>query len=143
MKKIIGLDLGTKTLGIAISDKLHIAAYGYENFKFPFLDDETALNHLFNILEKEDVNEMCLGLPLHMSGESSPSSKRALEFRDKILARNPNLKVEMIDERLTTVIANKRLLEADLSRKKRKNVIDKMAAVVILESYLQRRKNHG
>ena len=78
-----------------------------------------------------------------MSGESSPSSKRALEFRDKILARNPNLKVEMIDERLTTVIANKRLLEADLSRKKRKNVIDKMAAVVILESYLQRRKNHG
>lgn len=143
MKKIIGLDLGTKTLGIAISDKLHIAAYGYENFKFPFLEDEVAINRLLKILDEEDVDEICLGLPLHMSGQSSPQSERALRFRDKILEKRPNLKIEMVDERLTTVIANKRLLEADLSRKKRKEVIDKMAAVVILESYLQRRKNNG
>ncbi|NCA96717.1 MAG: Holliday junction resolvase RuvX [Bacteroidia bacterium] len=139
MKKIIGLDLGTKTLGIAITDSLHIAAHGYENFLFEEGNYKKARQHVLEILNKEDVDELCIGLPLHMSGETSKRSESTLRFRDDLLVDCPNLKIAMVDERMTSIIANNRLLEADLSRSKRKAVIDKMSAVVILESYMEMR----
>jgi len=139
MKKLIGLDLGTKTLGIAMSDSLHIAAHGYENYVFEEGNYKKARQHVLEILDKEDVDELCLGLPLHMSGQASKRSESTLRFRDDLLAERPTLKITMVDERMTSIIANKRLLEADLSRSKRKAVIDKMSAVVILESYMEMR----
>ncbi len=140
MKKILGLDLGTKTLGIAISDSLGIAAHGYENFVFEFGNYKKAREHVVEILKKEGIEEIALGLPLHMSGEMSPRAESCLRFKDDLLKENLNLKIVMVDERMTTIIANNRLLEADLSRNKRKQVIDKMSAVVILESYMATRK---
>ncbi|MFA5481649.1 MAG: Holliday junction resolvase RuvX [Bacilli bacterium] len=139
MKKIIALDLGTKSLGIAITDALHIAAHGYENYLFEDGNYKKARAHLFEILNKEGVEEICIGLPLHMSGKTSERSESCLRFRDDLLLERPNLKIAMVDERMTSIIANKRLLEADLSRNKRKAVIDKMSAVVILESYMETR----
>lgn len=140
MKKILGLDLGTKTLGIAISDSLGIAAHGLENFAFEFGNYKKAREHVLEIVERENIEEIALGLPLHMSGEMSQRAESAIRFKDDLLKENPNLKIVMIDERMTTIIANRRLLEADLSRNKRKQVIDEMSAVVILESYMATRK---
>ena len=77
-----------------------------------------------------------------MNGEISERAKSCLRFKDDLLKDNPNLKITMVDERMTTIIANRRLLEADLSHKKRKEVIDKMSAVVILESYMMTRKGN-
>lgn len=140
MKKIIGLDLGTKTLGIAISDALGIA-HGYENFNFEFGNYKKAREHVLELAKKESIDEIALGYPLHMSGEESERSKSTRKFKDDLLKENPNLKIVLVDERMTTIIANNRLLEANLSAKKRKEVIDKMSAVVILESYLAMRKD--
>ena len=142
MNKLLGLDLGTKTLGIAISDALLIAAHGYENFTFEPGNYKKAREHVLKICDEEDITEIALGYPLHMNGEISERAKSCLRFKDDLLKDNPNLKITMVDERMTTIIANRRLLEADLSHKKRKEVIDKMSAVVILESYMMTRKGN-
>ncbi|MCR5332898.1 MAG: Holliday junction resolvase RuvX [Bacilli bacterium] len=142
MKKILGLDLGTKTLGIALSDSLGIAAHGYENFTFEFGNYKKARERVLEICQKENVDEIALGYPLHMSGEVSPRAESSKRFKEDLEKENPNLKITLVDERLTTVIAHKRLMEADLSRKKRKDVIDEMSAVVILETYMQTRKGY-
>ena len=139
MNKVLGLDLGTRTLGSAISDVLGIA-HGYEEFRFLEGAYKQAIKRVLEVCEKEKVTEIALGYPLNMDrseGETALSSKR---FKNSLLEANPNLKISLVDERMTTIIATKRLLEADLSRNKRHKVIDKQAAVVILESYLQRKE---
>lgn len=137
--KVLGLDLGEKTLGIAESDLMGIIAQGIENFRFEDNNYDIALDRVIYYVKKDDIKEIALGLPLHMSGDESEHSKLARLFKTMIEKKLPNIKVVLIDERWTTKQANRRLLEADLSRKKRKNVIDKMSAVVILETYLQMR----
>jgi len=139
--RALGLDLGTKTLGMAVSDSLGIAAHGVETFRFESGAYKKAREHVIAYVQKENIREVALGLPLHMSGQPSERSESALRFRDDLLAMMPELTIVMIDERMTTMLANKRLLEADLSRAKRHEVIDTMSAVAILETYLaQRRK---
>ncbi len=135
--KVMGLDLGEKTLGIAISDPLRIIANGIETFRFQELDLNSALERVKFYVQKEGIQEIALGLPLHMSGEESDHSKMCMKFKEMIEKSIPNVKVNMVDERWTTKQANRFLLEADLSRNKRKKVIDKMAAVIILETFLQ------
>ena len=135
--KVMGLDLGEKTLGIAISDPLRIIANGIETFRFQELDLSSALERVKFYVQKEGIQEIALGLPLHMSGEESDHSKMCMKFKEMIEKSIPNVKVNMVDERWTTKQANRFLLEADLSRNKRKKVIDKMAAVINLETYLQ------
>ena len=137
--KVLGLDLGEKTLGIAESDLMGIIAQGIENFRFEDNNYDRALDRVIYYVKKDDIKEIALGLPLHMSGDESEHSKLARHFKTMIEEKLPNIKVVLIDERWTTKQANRRLLEADLSRKKIKNVIDKMSAVVILETYLQMR----
>ena len=137
--KVLGLDLGEKTLGIAESDLMGIIAQGIENFRFEDNNYDIALDRVIYYVKKDDIKEIALGLPLHMSGDESEHSKLARLFKTMIEEKLPTIKVVLIDERWTTKQANRRLLEADLSRKKRKNVIDKMSAVVILETYLQMR----
>lgn len=141
MNKIIGLDLGSKTLGIAISDALGIAAHGLENFRFNEGGYQTAIKHALEVLKQQNVNEVALGLALNMDGSESKSSETARKFREELLKNNPNLKVEMVDERMSTMVAHQILLEANLSRAKRKKVIDMESAVVILETYMEQKKN--
>lgn len=137
--KVLGLDLGEKTLGIAMSDLMGIIAQGVENYRFEDNNYSLALERAIYYIKKENIKEVALGLPLHMSGDESDHSILARKFKIMLEEKIPNLKVVLVDERWTTKQANRRLLEADLSRKKRKNVIDKMAAVVILDTYLQMR----
>ena len=139
MPRIIGFDLGRKSLGIAICDPLMIAAHGYENYRFSDGAFRNATNHAIEVIKKEEVDEVCIGLALNMDGSESDSSRSARHFKADLEAALPGLKVTLVDERLTTVMANRRLLEADLSRNKRKQVIDMMSAVVILETYLASR----
>lgn len=137
MEKIIGLDLGTKTLGISISDSLGIV-HGYENYVFPEFYYKKARERVLEIASKENVNKLVLGYPLHMNGEISERAKSCLRFKEDLLKDNPNLIIEMIDERLTTVEANERMIEMNLSSRRRKEIIDMMSAVVILETYINK-----
>ena len=139
MDKVLGLDLGTRTLGIAISDVLGIA-HGYEEFRFLEGAYKQAVKKVLEVCEKEKVTEIALGYPLNMDGSEGEKALSSKRFKNSLLEANPNLKISLVDERMTTIIATKRLLEADLSRNKRHKVIDKQAAVVILESYLQRKE---
>lgn len=141
MKRIIGLDLGTRTCGIAISDTLGIA-HGYENFRFLDGAYKQCLSHIMEVLKKEDVHEIALGYPLNMNGTVGERAESCARFKEELLALDPTLKIELVDERMTTMIATKRLLEADLSRAKRHAVIDQQSAVVILESYLEAKENN-
>lgn len=137
--KVLGLDLGEKTLGVAESDLMGVIAQGIETYRFPDNDFDQALERVLFYLRKDQIKEIALGLPLHMSGDESDHSRLARRFKEMIEASAPGVKVVLIDERWTTKQANRYLMEADLSRAKRKKVIDKMAAVVILETYLQMR----
>jgi len=139
MGRMIGLDLGTRTLGIAMSDALGIIATGIETFRFLDGHYDSALQRVAELVKLHQVQEIVLGLPLHMSGESGEGTQRSLAFAQQIEAQL-GIKPVMLDERWTTQLAKQRLLDADLSRKKRKQVIDKMAAVVILQNYLDRKR---
>ncbi len=139
MGKVIGLDLGTRTLGIAISDSLGMIAYGRETYRFEEGNYQKAAHYIVDYAKNENVQEFALGLPLHMNGDVGERAQSAMRFKEELLALNPDLKITLVDERMSTMLATRRLLEADVSRKKRKKVVDKMAAVVILETYLAQR----
>ena len=138
--KVLGLDLGDKTLGIAISDVMGIISSGVETFRFEEKDLNAALNRTKYYIEKEGIKEVALGLPLHMSGEESPHSLMCREFKTMLENEVKGIRVFLVDERWTTKQATRTLLSADMSRNKRKKVIDKMAAQVILDTYLLGRK---
>ena len=138
MGRLLGLDLGTRTCGIAVSDPMGIIASGYENYRFRENDFDNALMHIKEICDKMNIEKIIIGLPKHMNGDLGEKCELVLAFKEK-LEKLTNLEVITVDERWTTVIANRRLLDADLSRKKRKEVIDKMAAVEILQGYLNRK----
>lgn len=133
--KILGLDLGSKTVGIALSDALGITAQGIETYIFPDDDYEQALNKIKEIVQKEGVKKIVLGYPKNMNGTIGPRGKISEEFANNLRNRL-NVEVILWDERMTTVQAQKILIDANISRQKRKKIIDKMAAVVILQSYL-------
>ena len=138
--KVLGLDLGEKSLGIAVSDLMGIIATGVENFRFESMDFDKAMERVKFYVKRDNIKEIALGLPLHMSGDESDHSLMCRDFKARIEKEIPGVKVALVDERWTTKQANRYLLEADLSRNKRKKVIDKMAAVCILEAYLPTRK---
>ena len=133
--KVLGLDLGSRTLGIAISDALGIIATGVETYRFEDDRYDLALNRVIEIVKEKKVNKVVLGYPKHMNGDIGEKAKLCEDFKAKVEDAT-GLEVILVDERWTTKLAESRLLEADVSRKKRKKVIDKMAAVVILQSYL-------
>lgn len=135
--KILALDLGTKTLGLAISDNLGMLAHPYRTIKYSNLDD--LFKELSLIIEKEKVLELVLGLPKNMDNSLGFASERSLEF-EKELRKRYNIPVTLIDERLSTKEAENILIKNNLRRDKRKEKIDSMAAVIILENYLNRRK---
>ena len=135
--RVLGLDLGSVTCGVDVSDPLKIVARSVETIRFPAEENDIAVDRIKQLCKELDVDTIVLGLPKHMNNDIGIRAQIALEFKDK-LEDALNIKVVMVDERLTTVAANKVLLSADVSRKKRKKVIDQMAAVQILQGYLDR-----
>ena len=127
MDRIIGLDLGSKTCGVSICDALHITCRALTTVRFESDDYDACLEEVLKLLQENKVKEVVLGLPKHMNGD--------IGIRGEI---SSGIKVHLWDERLTTVAAEKILLQGDVSRKKRKKVIDQMAAVQILQSFLDR-----
>lgn len=135
--RIMGLDLGEKTIGVAMSDSLAMTAQGIKVIRRLYKETQE-LQELSDLIKEYQVNEIVLGYPKNMNGTIGESAKKSEEFAEK-LKENFNLPVKLWDERLSTVGAQRALLEADVSRAKRKKVIDKMAAVFILQGYLNSR----
>ncbi len=135
MKRVLGLDLGTKTLGIAMSDELGIA-HGYETFRYEEFNYKKGREHVIELCQKYDIDEIALGIPYYASGDISPRAESCLRFKDDLLKLNPNLKINMIDESYSTIEADELLKEQNMSYYKRKVIIDEMAALVILNRYL-------
>ena len=138
--KYLGLDLGTRTLGLSISDLTHTIASTYKTIRYEENDYEFLLNELKNIIEEEKIGKLVLGLPKNMNNTIGESAERCMNFK-KFLEENLNIVVEMQDERLTTKEATNYMIEANMSRKKRKQKIDSLAANIILQTYLDRKKD--
>ncbi len=135
--RAIGLDLGSKTVGVALSDLMRMIAQPKTTIRFESDDYETAIAEVVKIIKENDVTTIVLGLPKHMNGDIGERAQISLDFGKK-LEELLNMEVIYWDERLTTAAANRILLQADVSRKNRKKVIDQMAAVQILQGYLDR-----
>jgi putative Holliday junction resolvase len=133
--KVIGLDLGSVTLGVAISDALGIIANPIGTYKINKNDLQDALNCVKILVNEHQIGRVVLGLPKNMNGSIGFQAEYSLEFK-KILESELNLEVVMIDERLTSRMANQVMIKADVSRKKRKANVDKLAATIILQAYL-------
>lgn len=131
--KILGLDYGDRKIGVAISDAFGWTAQGLE--VIVRRDDEEVLQRLGTIVREHGVEEFVLGMPKNMNGSIGPRGELSKAFAET-LKQTFGLPVHLWDERLSTVSAERTLLEADVSRKKRRQVVDKMAATIILQTYL-------
>lgn len=136
--RIMGLDVGSKTVGVAISDPLGFTAQGLEIIKIDEESGNFGFDRLAELVKEHKVDKFVVGLPKNMNNTSGPRVEASQAYGDKITELF-NLPVEYQDERLTTVQAERMLVEqADISRGKRKKVIDKLAAQLILQNYLDR-----
>lgn len=136
--RIMGLDVGSKTVGVAISDPLGFTAQGLEIIQIDEEKEQFGFERLTELVEQYKVDKFVLGLPKNMNNTSGPRVEASKAYGEKI-AQLFQIPVEYQDERLTTVAAERMLIEqADISRSKRKKVIDKLAAQLILQNYLDR-----
>lgn len=133
MERIMGLDVGDKTIGVAISDPLLLTAQGLETIRRENIKSD--IDELEKIIEKFNITKIVVGIPKNMNNTIGPQGEKVLSFIDK-LKKRISIEIVLQDERLTTVSAERILIEGDLSRKKRKKVIDMVAATYILQSYL-------
>lgn len=133
--RIMALDVGSQTIGVAVSDLFGWTAQGLETIRHT--TREADFKRLRELVDEYKVEEFVLGMPLNMNGTKGMRAERTEAFAEELAKAFPEIPYHFWDERLTTVMAQKQLIAADVSRKKRKKVIDKMAAVVILEGYLQ------
>lgn len=134
--RYLGLDLGTKTLGISVSDKTNTIASPLKTIRFKESDYESVIPELKMIVLEKGITDFVLGLPKNMNNSLGFASERSMTFK-KLLEDNFFLPVHLVDERLTTVEAEHILLMNDTSRKKRKKVIDNVASSLILDTYLK------
>lgn len=132
--RILGLDLGSRTCGVAVSDVMGMIARPVETVRFDEDDYESCLEKLKKHIQEFQIKKVVLGLPKHMNGDVGIRGEISIKFKEKL--EGLGLEVILWDERLTTVAATKILIAADVSRKKRKQVVDQMAAVGILQNYL-------
>ncbi len=139
MDKVLGLDLGRKTLGIAKSDILGIV-HPYKLIRFEKDDYESLLEPIKEILKEFQIKEVVLGLPLHLDGSQSKMSETCLKFKKMLENYIDDINVIMIDERLTTVESHELLKEMNVDLKKHKDYVDMLAACQILKSYLYRKE---
>lgn len=133
--KIMGLDVGSKTVGVAISDALGWTAQGIETIKINEAIGEFGIERIKELVKQHNVTEFVVGYPKNMNNTIGPRGEASEDYK-RLLEDTFGFPVKLWDERLTTMAAERMLIEADVSRKKRKLVIDKMAAVMILQGYL-------
>ena len=131
--RIMGLDIGDKTIGVAVSDLMGMTAQGIKTIKRTSKKND--IEEIKQIIKEKQVNLIVSGLPKNMNGTVGPQGEKVQKFCE-LIKEETGLNIEFWDERLTTVAAEKTPITADVSRKKRKNVIDMMAAVLILQGYL-------
>ncbi|MGI5849793.1 MAG: Holliday junction resolvase RuvX [Christensenellales bacterium] len=136
MRRIMGIDIGEKRIGIAVSDMLGMTAQGVETYERKGQGDVVYIADKAKMLGAELI---VAGLPLNMNGSEGPSAEKVRQFMDEV--EQLGMLIAFQDERLTTVSAERTLLEADMSRKKRRQVVDKLAAVYILSTYLDTHAN--
>ncbi len=140
----MALDVGDKTIGVAVSDPLGIIAQGITTVERIGIKKDT--NRIVDYVKEYECSAVVLGLPINLDGSDSVQTQKVYDFKTKLENKFrstglSHVKLEWQDERLTTVMAERVLIDADVSRKNRKKVIDKQAAVIILQSYLDRMSN--
>jgi putative Holliday junction resolvase len=135
----MGLDVGEKTIGVAISDPLGLTAQGIVTLKRKN-DFKLEVKELHGLVLDYEITQIVVGLPKNMDGSTGPQAQKAIKYA-KMLKQALNLPVILWDERLSTLMVNRTLLEANVSRAGRKKVIDKLAATVLLQSFLDRESN--
>jgi putative Holliday junction resolvase len=133
--RILGLDIGSKRIGVAISDELGFTAQGLETLNCKSPEEDAAA--IFRLTEKYNAEKIVVGIPYNMDGTEGPQAEKVRAIIETIKQR-VTVPIREWDERLSTVAAERVLLEADMSRSKRRKVIDKLAAVLILQGYLDR-----
>ena len=134
--RCLGLDLGTKTLGLALSDKSNLIASPFKVLRWDGENYDLLFKELDSIIKDNQITDLVLGLPKNMNNTLGFAAERSLKFKDALEERY-KLNITLIDERLSTVEATNYLLDADMSRKKRKQVVDGVAASIILDTYLK------
>ncbi|MBR0439484.1 MAG: Holliday junction resolvase RuvX [Bacilli bacterium] len=140
LDRVLGLDLGTTTLGIAYSDPFGFV-HGIETFRFDKNQYIVARKHVLKLVEEMMIKEIAIGLPLHLSGEMSEMANNVIRFKDDLLKENPHLIINLVDERLSSVSANRSISEQGLNHKKRKESVDRIAACIILDTYIRMKGN--
>ena len=138
--RYLGLDLGTKTLGVSISDRTNSIASFVKVIRFKSEDYESVIPELKEIIDNNKITHIALGYPKNMDNSCGFASKRSENFKN-LLEKHIDIEITLVDERLTTLEAENILISMDKSRKQRKEVIDGFASCLILESFIRERKN--
>ena len=138
--RMVGIDYGEARVGIAITDELNITVQGLETIKRNG-SDKVILKRLDEIFEKYDVGTIVVGMPLNMNGTISKRAEITEEFIHKLKCKYNKIKIETVDERLTTVEAHRTMNFLDVKKNKKRNIVDTISAVYILETYLNKFKN--
>ena len=138
--RVMGLDVGSKTVGVAISDAFGWTAQGIETIKIDEANEKFGIERIAELMKMHEVSSFVVGYPKNMNNTIGPRAEASERFAE-LLRETFEKPVSLWDERLTTSAAEKMLISADVSRKKRKAVIDKMAAVMILQGYLDSQSN--
>ena len=140
--RYLGIELGSTTVGLAMSDTTFTIAYTYKTIFFKDEDYNSTINEIKDIIKEYNITKIILGLPKNMNNTLGERAEITLKYKE-LLEKSTDLPVIMFDERLTSVISNSILIEADMSRKKRKKKVDSIAAQIILQDYLNKEKNNG
>ena len=136
--RIMGLDIGDKTIGVAVSDLMGITAQGVKTIRR--VGKKKDIEALKEIIKERQVNKIVSGLPKNMNGTLGPQGEKVIKFCE-LLEQETGIKIEYWDERLSTVAAERTLIQGNVRRENRKGVIDMVAAVIILQGYLDRQRN--
>ena len=136
--RIMGLDVGDKTIGVSVSDLMGLTAQGVKTVKR--VGKKKDIESLKEIIKEREVNKIVSGLPKNMNGTLGPQGEKVIKFC-QLLEQETGIKVEYWDERLSTVAAERTLIQGNVRRENRKGVIDMVAAVIILQGYLDRQRN--
>ena len=136
--RIMGLDVGDKTIGVAVSDLMGLTAQGVKTIKR--VGKEKDIEALKEIIKERQVNKIVSGLPKNMNGTLGPQGEKVIKFCE-LLEEETGIKIEYWDERLSTVASERTLIQGNVRRENRKGVIDMVAAVIILQGYLDRQRN--
>jgi putative Holliday junction resolvase len=136
--RILGVDLGTKRIGLAISDETEVLASAFSTYQRQSQDQD--FQYFRELVESEAIAKIVLGLPQNMDGSLGPKAQESIEFKDA-LSQWLDIPIDLFDERLTTQEAERVLVQGDVSRKKRKGLRDQLAAVLILQGYLDQKRS--